>query len=108
MEPIQIRVQERDRKYQERVTSVEERRYVVQHLVRQKQKAQTASVITNVDLYRYVVMQSPKHPGPNVQLVGAQVECAILAEPPKSGGQAKGTYIPYLIREYIYNRRLGI
>ncbi len=108
MGPIQIPVQGRDRKCQEHATSVEERRYVVQHLVRQKHKAQTASLITDVDMYRYVVMQSPKHLEPNAQLVGAQVEFAILAEHPKSGDQAKGTYIPNPVRGYICNGRLGI
>ena len=88
--------------------SAEERRYVVQHLVRQKQKAPSATSITNVNLCRYVAMRSPRHPEPNAQLVGAQVECAISAEHRKSGDQAKGTSIANPIRGYICNGQLGI
>ncbi len=108
MEPIQIPAQEKGRKCQEHVMSAEERRYVVQHLARQKQKAQSATSITNANLCRYVVMRSPRHPEPNAQLVGAQVECATSAEHRKSGDQAKGTYIPNPIRGCIRNGQLGI
>ena len=108
MGPIQNPAQEKDQKCQEHVTSAEERRYVIQHLVRQEQKAQSAPSITYVKLYRYVAMRNPRHPEPNAPLVGAQVEYAISAEHPKSGDQAKGTYIPNPIRGYICNGRLGI
>ena len=83
--------------------SAEERRYVVEHLVRQKQKAPSVTSITNLGFCRYVAMRSLRHPEPNAQLVGAQVECAILAEHRKSGDQAKGTYIPNPCRGYDCN-----
>ena len=108
MGPIQIPVQERDRKFREHVTSAEERRYVGQHVVPLKTKAQSAAWIGDVNLCRYVVMRSRKTQVPNAQLVGAQVECATLAEHLKSGDQAKGTYLPKPIRGFIYNARLDI
>ena len=73
-----------------------------------EQKAQSATSITNVNVSRYAVMQNPRHPEPNAQLVGAQVGCAISAEHRKSVDQAKGTYISNPVREYFCNRQLGI
>ena len=108
MGPIQIPVQERDRKCQEHVTSAEERRYVGQHVVPYKKKAQSVTLVSNIDMYRYVVMRSRKTRVLNAQLVGAQVECAILVEHPKSGDQAKGTYLPNPNSGCIYNGRLDI